>query len=163
MHVLQDPYFRLTRDHANALGFKKPALIESIFFPALQGDTGKMSASVANSAIFTSDSPKDIKEKINKYAVSGGQQTVEEHRRLGGNLAKDVPYQWLKFFLDDDAELERIGVEYSSGRMLTGEIKGILIQVLQELVGRHQKARALVTDDVVNAFMEQRAMDTLWG
>lgn len=64
--MLQDPYFRLTRDHAEVMGFLKPALIESKFFPALQGDTGKMSASVATSAIFVSDSPKDIKDKINK-------------------------------------------------------------------------------------------------
>lgn len=64
--ALQDPYFRLTRDHAEVMGFLKPALIESQFFPALQGDTGKMSASVVTSAIFVSDTPKDIKDKINK-------------------------------------------------------------------------------------------------
>jgi tryptophanyl-tRNA synthetase len=98
-----------------------------------------------------------------RYAVSGGQATVEEHRRLGGNLAKDVPYQWLRFFLDDDAELERIGEEYSSGRMLTGEIKAILVKVLQDIVGRHQRARASVSSDIVSAFMQQRSMDELWG
>ena len=32
----QDPYFRMTRDVAPRLGFKKPALIHSKFFPALQ-------------------------------------------------------------------------------------------------------------------------------
>jgi tryptophanyl-tRNA synthetase len=53
---------------APTLGFKKPALIESVFFPALQGEEGKMSASVANSAIFVSDTPKQIKDKINKCA-----------------------------------------------------------------------------------------------
>lgn len=35
--------------------------------------------------------------------------------------------------------------------------------VLQDLVGRHQQARAMVTDDVVDAFMQQRAMPDLWG
>ncbi len=35
-NVLQDPYFRMTRDAAPRLGFNKPALIESKFFPALQ-------------------------------------------------------------------------------------------------------------------------------
>lgn len=69
-HVcMQDPYFRLTRTHAESLGFCKPALIESQFFPALQGDDGKMSASIASSAIFVSDSPKAIKDKINKCAT----------------------------------------------------------------------------------------------
>jgi hypothetical protein len=32
----QDPYFRLTREVAPKLGFKKPALLHSKFFPALQ-------------------------------------------------------------------------------------------------------------------------------
>jgi len=51
--------------------------------------------------------------------------TVEEHRRLGGDLTVDVPYKWLQFFLDDDARLASIADEYSSGRMLTGEgLKG---------------------------------------
>ena len=33
---MQDPYFRMTRDVAPKLGYFKPALIESCFFPALQ-------------------------------------------------------------------------------------------------------------------------------
>jgi len=33
---LQDPYFRMTRDVAPKIGYNKPALIESSFFPALQ-------------------------------------------------------------------------------------------------------------------------------
>ena len=70
VRCVQDPYFRLTREHAETLGFKKPALIESQFFPALQGDDGKMSASISTSAIFVSDSAKEIKDKINKCAPS---------------------------------------------------------------------------------------------
>jgi hypothetical protein len=34
--VVQDPYFRMTRDVAPRIGYQKPALIESLFFPALQ-------------------------------------------------------------------------------------------------------------------------------
>ena len=48
----QDPYFRMTRDVAPVLKFKKPALLHSTFFPALQGAQTKMSASDANSSIF---------------------------------------------------------------------------------------------------------------
>ena len=43
-----------------------------------------MSASDENSAIFVSDNPKQIKNKVNKYAFSGGQPTIEEHRAKGG-------------------------------------------------------------------------------
>lgn len=42
-----------------------------------------MSASVGSSAIFVSDTPRQIKDKINKYAFSGGQVSVQEHREKG--------------------------------------------------------------------------------
>jgi len=104
----QDPYFRLTRDVATKLKYPKPALLHAKFFPALQGPQSKMSASDVNSSIFMTDSPTQIKNKINKHGFSGGQETVEEHRRLGGNPDMDVSYQYLSFFLDDDEELEKL-------------------------------------------------------
>ncbi|GKE10441.1 tryptophan--tRNA ligase, cytoplasmic [Tanacetum coccineum] len=151
----------MTRDVAPRLGYSKPALIESLFFPALQGETGKMSASDANSAIYVTDSYKDIQTKVNRYAFSGGQESVERHRELGANLEVDIPFKYLSFFLDDDEELEHIREEYGSGRMLTGEIKGRLIEVLSELVERHRAARALVTDEMVDAFMAVRPLPNI--
>lgn len=41
----------------------------------------------------------------------------------------DVSWKWLNFFMEDDARLARIGGDYGSGRMLTGEIKAELVQV----------------------------------
>ncbi|PNW75322.1 hypothetical protein CHLRE_12g522350v5 [Chlamydomonas reinhardtii] len=157
----QDPYFRMTRDVAPRIGHQKPALIESKFFPALQGESGKMSASDTTSAIFVNDTPAQIKDKINKYAFSGGGATVEEHRAKGANLAVDVPWKYLNFFMEDDNKLARIGEEYGSGRMLTGEIKKELITVLTDMVSRHQRARAQVTDEVVDAFMAVRPMNVV--
>ncbi|KAL5966632.1 Tryptophan--tRNA ligase cytoplasmic, partial [Taenia solium] len=104
----QDPYFRMTRDVAPRLGLPKPALLLSTFFPALQGSVTKMSASDPNSAIFLTDTPKQIRTKINKYAFSGGGATVEEHRAKGGNCDVDVSFQYLRFFLEDDRKLEQI-------------------------------------------------------
>lgn len=56
-----------------------------------------------------SDTPNQIKNKINKHGFSGGQETEELHRRLGGNPDVDVAYQYLGFFLEDDEELARLG------------------------------------------------------
>jgi len=89
----QDPYFRQCREHAEEMKYKKPALIHSIFLPALQGPGSKMSASVDASAIFLTDTPAQIKKKINKYAFSGGQDTEENHRKLGGRADQDVAFQ----------------------------------------------------------------------
>lgn len=155
----QDPYFRMQRDVAPRLGFPKPALLHSTFFPALQGAKTKMSASDANSAIFLTDTPKQVKTKVNKHAFSGGKMTIEEHRALGGNTDVDVPFQLLKFFLEDDAELERIRVAYSSGEMLSGEIKQLAISCLQPIVSGHQEQRILVTDEVIDLFMTPRKLN----
>ena len=67
-----------------------------------------MSASDPNSSIFLTDSPRDIKTKTNKHAFSGGKDSIEEHRALGGDCDIDVSYQYLGFFLDDDERLEQI-------------------------------------------------------
>ncbi|KAI5326773.1 PREDICTED: tryptophan--tRNA ligase [Prunus dulcis] len=91
----------------------------------MQGETGKMSASDPNSAIY-------------------------RDREHGVNLEVDLPFKYLSFFMDDDAKLEAIRkarLEYSAGRVLTGEVKQLLIQVLTELVERHRRARAAVTDE----------------
>jgi tryptophanyl-tRNA synthetase len=149
----QDPYFRMTRDIAPRLGYNKPSLVYSKFFPTLQGNETKMSASTQNSAIFLTDTATQIKTMINRYAFSGGESTVALQHKNGANLAVDVAYQYLRFFLEDDAELERLKIDYSSGKMLTGDVKSILISALTKLVLDHQIARAKVTEEIVDQFM----------
>ena len=156
----------MTRDVASKLGgYFKCSLIESRFFPALQGETGKMSASDSNTAIFVTDTPKQIKHKINKHAFSGGRATAEEQREFGANLDVDVPWKYLNFFLEDDEQLGRIGADYGSGKLLTGEVKKMLIEVLSDLTATHQARRAAVTDETLAYFMTPREMEwaTLWG
>merc|ERR1719342_1315633 len=155
----QDPYFRMTRDVAHRVGGLKPALLHSSFFPALQGAKTKMSASDANSSIFLTDSMKEIKTKINKYAFSGGQATVEEHKEKGGDTDVDISYQYLTFFMEDDAKLAKIKQDYRSGELLSGFLKKELIDILQPMVAAHQKARALVTVETVKQFFTPRKLN----
>ena len=146
----QDVHFRLTRDVADKLGYPKPATILCRFLPGLQGmqEEGKMSSSIQETAIFTTDTPKQVKEKIMKYAFSGGQPTIEEHRRKGGNPDIDVSYQWLTFFEEDDEKLKRVYDDYKSGKMLTGELKQILIDKLCKFLEEHQKKREKAKDEI---------------
>lgn len=148
----QDPYFRLCRDVAAKLKYQKPSLIHSKFFPALQGSTTKMSASNDISAIFMTDSAKQIAKKINKYAFSGGRDTLEEQKKYGGNPDVDVAYQYLSFILEDDEELQNINDDYRAGKLMTGELKAICIKKLQEFVASFQESRAKVTDETVKHF-----------
>lgn len=63
------------------------------------------------------DTPAQIKNKVNRHGFSGGQETEEEHRRLGGNPDVDVAYQYLGFFMDDDekwAQMGEVGQQWSS-------------------------------------------------
>ncbi|XP_070559292.1 tryptophan--tRNA ligase, cytoplasmic-like [Ptychodera flava] len=155
----QDPYFRMTRDAAPKLGYPKPALIHSQFFPALQGAQTKMSASDPTSSIFLTDSDADIKTKIEKYAYSGGGATVEEHREKGGDCEIDISYQYLKFFMEDDEKLQQLKQDYTSGKLLTGELKKVLIDTLQPLIRKHREKRAEVTNEIVKEFMTPRKLD----
>eukprot|EP01098_Paradermamoeba_levis_P016693 TRINITY_DN916_c0_g1_i4.p1 TRINITY_DN916_c0_g1~~TRINITY_DN916_c0_g1_i4.p1 ORF type:complete len:425 (-),score=113.76 TRINITY_DN916_c0_g1_i4:132-1343(-) len=154
----QDPYFRMTRDVAPRLGYHKPALVHSKFFPALQGWDTKMSASEPNSAIFLTDTPEVIRHKVKHYAFSGGRDVAEEQRERGANLEIDISYQYLTFFLEDDAKLKEIGEKYSTGKMMTSEIKNILADVMVNMVKRHQIGRSAVTDAVIDSFMAARPL-----
>ena len=138
----QDNYWRIQHDIAESLGYYKTAAIHSKFLPPLTGIEGKMSSSVAETAIYLSDNEKIVKKKIMKYAFSGGQVSIEEHRRLGGNPDIDVAYQWLSIlFEEDDKKLKRIYDDYKSGQLLTGEIKQILVDKINAFLCEHRKKK----------------------
>ena len=155
--VDQDPHFRLTRDVAPRIGKEKPALIHNIMIPSLSGPGGKMSASEESGTIYTTDSPEKIKKKINKYAFSGGQSTVEEHRKVGGNPDIDVSYQYLRIFFEpDDNKLKTIYDDYKSGKMLTGELKSILIEKVTDFLVAHQQKREKAKDQLEKFLLEDK-------
>ncbi|MGV8130890.1 MAG: tryptophan--tRNA ligase [Candidatus Pacearchaeota archaeon] len=138
----QDPHFRLTRDILPKLGHHKPASIQCSFLPPLTGSSGKMSSSKEDTAIYTTDTPKDVERKIKRYAFSGGRDTLEEHRRHGGNPDIDVSFQYLKYMFEpDDKKLREIYNSYKSGAMTSGELKQITIDKINEFLKEHQKKR----------------------
>ncbi|MBS3167557.1 tryptophan--tRNA ligase [Candidatus Woesearchaeota archaeon] len=140
--VDQDVHFRVTRDILPKIGHYKPASIQCMFLPPLTGSSGKMSASEQSSALYTTDTPEEAAKKIRKYAFSGGQATIEEHRKKGGNPDIDVSYQWLRMMFEpDDKKLEKIYQDYKSGALLTGELKEILIEKVTYFLKEHQKNR----------------------
>ena len=109
-----------------------------------------MSSSDESSFITLTDSPKEVENKIKKYAFSGGQNTVEEHRKRGGNPEKDVSFQYLRFFFEpDDKKLKKIRENYSSGKMLTSELKEILIEKINAFLKEHRKKREYAKKEIV--------------
>jgi len=142
--VDQDPHIRIARGMARKnkdYKFIPVASTYNLFLPGLKG-SGKMSSSDPTSYIAMTDSPKEVEKKIKKYAFSGGQKTTEGHRKKGGNPDVDVSFQYLRMFFEpDDEKLKQIYEDYKSGRMLTGELKEILIGKINKFLKEHQERR----------------------
>jgi tryptophanyl-tRNA synthetase len=147
----QDPHFRVTRDVAPKLGYPKPASINCKFLPSLKGNS-KMSSSIDETCIYTKDSPEEVSNKIQKYAFSGGRDTLEEHRKKGGNPNIDVAYQWLTYFEEDDKKLEKIYHAYKGGELLSRELKEMCIEKINKFLLTHQKAH-VKAESKVEKFM----------
>ncbi len=151
----QDPHIRLTRDIASRFSGDKgfdfilPSATYHKFMPGLKGVSTKMSSSDPCSYIALTDPPKLAKEKIMRYAFSGGGNSLEEHRKHGGDTKVDIPYHMLFYMFEpDDKKLAKIKQEYESGKMLTGELKQILVEKLTVFLEKHQKAREEAKDKV---------------
>ena len=68
---------------------------------------------------------------------------------MGGNPDIDVPYQYLRIFFEpDDAALKKIYDDYKSGKLLTGELKAILIEKINAFLKDHQEKREKARDQV---------------
>ena len=146
----QDPHLRIARDISKKYEDHKFIQLSStyhLFLPGLNG--GKMSSSNENSFIALTDSPREVETKIKKYAFSGGRDTLDEHRKLGGIPEKDVSFQYLKYFFEpDDKKLRQIYDDYKSGRLLTSELKDYTIEKINSFLKEHQKKRILARKQI---------------
>jgi len=158
--VDQDPHFRVARDVYPKLGYYKPSIIHGMFLPPLSGVSGKMDSSGKGAeAIFTTDSPEIVEMKIKKYAFSGGQSTIKEHREKGGNPDIDVSFQYLKMMFEpDDRKLKKIEEDYRNGNLLTGELKEYLINKINKFLKKHQLERKKAEKDIGKFVFEKRTI-----
>ena len=116
-----------------------------------------MSASDEKGTIYTTDAPNVVKKKINKFAFSGGQPDIEQHRELGGNPDIDVSYQYLRIFFEpDDTKLKIIYDDYKSGKLLSGELKAILIEKINKFLAVHQEKREKAKSQVEQFLFENK-------
>ena len=143
----QDPHFRITRDVAPKMGYYKPALIHSRFFPSLLG-LDKMSASIPETSIFTTDSPELARTKI-ANAFTGGRTTAQEQRDLGGVPDICAVYQYSFYlFEQDDKRAVELREECLRGARACGECKNELADKVVQFLKHHQAAREQAQDRI---------------
>ena len=143
----QEPYWRIARDVAPKLGFRKPAGIYSKFIPGL-GAGGKMSASLPETAIFLSDTKQEATKKV-KNAFTGGQPTIKEQKEKGGNPDVCVIFSYLfSIFDENDASVAETYRACKTGERMCGECKNRLAERVVKFLAEHQKRREEVRSRV---------------
>jgi tryptophanyl-tRNA synthetase len=148
----QDPYWRVTRDVAEKLGYPKPAQIHSKFIPGLSS-IGKMSSSKPETALFTVDDPEILETKI-KNTFTGGQATVALQRKLGGNANICPVYWYLNYLFDSEKESQARYKDCTSGNLLCGECKADMIKkampFIKDIQTKRDKAQNLIKEFMID-------------
>lgn len=152
----QSPMIELTREIVNRFNnIYGPTLVEpEILLPdtavcmRLPGTDGKakMSKSLGN-CIYLSDTPKEVKKKVNSMYTDPEHLTIDSPGHLEGNC----PFIYLDAFATDEqvarfapefGTLQTLKDRYTAGGVGDGTVKKLLINVLEELLVPIRERRA---------------------
>ena len=156
----QDPHIRLARDLAakyhEDYGFIPPSSVYHRLMLGLSG-SDKMSKRAAASLLTLDDPPKDASHKIST-AFTGGRDTVEEQRRLGGRPDICPVFDLYRFhFAKDDEHVERVHDECAEGVRLCGECKQEANGLVKAFLEAHHKKRDSMMKDARDLMAKSRS------
>ncbi|MFD1513052.1 tryptophan--tRNA ligase [Halomarina rubra] len=122
-------------------GFVPPSSIYHRFMTGLTG--GKMSSSIPASHISLLDDPADGYDKV-KSATTGGRETAEKQRELGGKVDECPVYELYAYLLaqDDDDLTREVYEECVGGERLCGGCKEQAAELMRDFLEDHQEKRA---------------------
>jgi tryptophanyl-tRNA synthetase len=123
----QDPHVRLSRDIAAKVGLIKPSTIHLKYLHGLKG--GKMSASKPGSAIFLNEDPKKARKYI-MSAFTGGRDTIEEQKKVGGQPKICIVFEYLDTFFPKEAK--KVKQECKKSKLTCGDCKKILADLVEK-------------------------------
>ncbi|MBW2964307.1 tryptophan--tRNA ligase [Candidatus Woesearchaeota archaeon] len=137
----QDPHIRLTRDIVDRTKDKKffrPSSLYHKYTQSLDGSL-KMSKSKPESCIELPEDINKVKKKL-KRALTGGRETVEVQKKLGGEPEKCMIFEMHKqHLIEDDKELQDIYDRCKAGTLLCGECKEIACDRMEKFMLEFQK------------------------
>jgi tryptophanyl-tRNA synthetase len=156
----QDPHIRLSRDLAARYGsefkFVPPSAIYHRLQLALTGGD-KMSKRVPESG-FTLADPAAVAAKRVRSAFTGGRDTVEEQRRLGGRPEICPVYDLYRFhFARNDDHVDVVYNECTKGIRLCGECKQEAAGLVKSFLEDHHKRRDSLMADAKELIAKSRS------
>ncbi|KTG11688.1 tryptophan--tRNA ligase [Haloprofundus marisrubri] len=121
-------------------GFLPPSSIYHRFMTGLTG--GKMSSSIPASHISLLDDPQEGYDKV-RSATTGGRETADLQRELGGEADKCPVYELYAYLLsgDDDEFAKEVYDECVGGERLCGGCKEQAAELMREFLEDHQEKR----------------------
>lgn len=142
----QAPHSRLTRDLArkqeyrDTYGFVMPSFTFHTLIEGLDGSE-KMSKRNEMSIFTLNEDEKSLKQKI-MNAFTGGRNTAEEQRKLGGQPEICRIFDLYKyFFIEKEEDLKERERLCRSGEILCGKCKKYCLQIVQEFITNHQEIK----------------------
>ncbi|MFB6069519.1 MAG: tryptophan--tRNA ligase [Halanaeroarchaeum sp.] len=134
-------------------GFVAPSSIYHRFMTGLTG--GKMSSSVPASHISLLDDPEDGYEKV-RAATTGGRETAEKQRELGGRPDQCPVYELYAYLLagDDDEYAQDVYDECAGGERLCGACKTEAAEAMATFLEDHQAKREEMGDVLADLDLE---------
>ncbi|MGA1848652.1 MAG: tryptophan--tRNA ligase [Thermoplasmatota archaeon] len=148
-----DETLALVEARENEFGFIPPASTYNRFIKGLTGE--KMSSSKPETAIFLDDSPDEAAEKIMK-AITGGRETAEEQRKLGGRPEICAVFETMLYHtVEDDDEIHRIEGECRTGERLCGKCKKEAAEHMKDFLKDLEEKRSQ-TEHLLNIYISEK-------
>ena len=162
----QDPHIRLARDLAaryrEEYGFIPPSSVYHRLMLSLSG-SDKMSKRTEGSLLKLDDQPKEAALKIST-AFTGGRDTVEEQRRLGGRPDICPVFDLYRFhFAKDDEHVQRVHEECAHGIRLCGGCKQEANSLVKAFLDDHRKKRDSLMKEATELLARSRDYLTSTG
>ncbi len=155
----QDPHIRLSRDLAARYGadfkFVPPSAIYHRLELALTGGY-KMSKRAPESGFTLGDTSAEATKRV-RVAFTGGRDTVEEQRRLGGRPDICPVFDLYRFhFAINDEHVHRVHEECAHGIRLCGECKLEANGLVKAFLDDHHKKRDSLMGDAKDLLAKSR-------